>query len=539
MEASDRTKLAGPALWVGLSAVAVLFVALAWPMRWANDDAFITFRYAKHLAEGHGFVWNIVDGEPVEGSTSLAWTVLNAGAIFLGIDPVLFSHCLGVAGSLLGLWLIYYAARRVFALSPIWSLLAPALLVGHRQWLVWAVGGLETRVASVMQFAATLVMIVSLQKQKPRWLLGGLLFFVATLFRPETPLLHLAAGLGAILAWRSRPVLRAVVLSGAVHVLLLLTLMAWRLSYFGLPLPNTVFVKVGAAQPEDGLRYIGQFIWQTHGWLWLPLLCVGLLFFWRKGAREMRPGSGLQAALLAQIVLWVVWITVAGGGAWEFRFFDTLLPAIALSLTMAVSLMGRARVMLAVALLISQAATYVTGFNEFWPVVNKDRLVVEVEGMLREGRILAKYIGPEDRISIGWAGALPFTTDAWHLDPWGLNDREIAQREFDADAVIYHQRHATWDDVVKRNVMFCDIFNQFIYRKPLLPGRIPRNLMPWARKGIPVFCLYLPKDDRYWIFASARSTDEVKAWAEARGLELRYVTPLPFGPQNSRAKQAD
>src|SRR5690242_13300954 len=39
------------------------------------DDAFIYFVYAKNLAHGHGFVYN-VGGERVEGFTSMLWVLI-------------------------------------------------------------------------------------------------------------------------------------------------------------------------------------------------------------------------------------------------------------------------------------------------------------------------------------------------------------------------------------------------------------------------------------------------------------------------------
>ena len=40
-----------------------------WAERWAQDDAYVSFRYARNLVRGHGLVYNV--GEPVEGYTQL------------------------------------------------------------------------------------------------------------------------------------------------------------------------------------------------------------------------------------------------------------------------------------------------------------------------------------------------------------------------------------------------------------------------------------------------------------------------------------
>ena len=52
----------------------------------AQDDAFISFRYAANLLAGEGLVYN--HGEWVEGYTNLSWTVVMAGVMALGVDPV-------------------------------------------------------------------------------------------------------------------------------------------------------------------------------------------------------------------------------------------------------------------------------------------------------------------------------------------------------------------------------------------------------------------------------------------------------------------
>ena len=58
-------------------------VSLSW---WLTDDAFISFRYARNLLEGHGLVFN--PGERVEGYTNFLW-VLELAALWglFGLRP--------------------------------------------------------------------------------------------------------------------------------------------------------------------------------------------------------------------------------------------------------------------------------------------------------------------------------------------------------------------------------------------------------------------------------------------------------------------
>ena len=60
-----------------------------------GDDAYISFRYARNLIEGHGLVWN--PGEYVEGYTNFSWVMWVAAGMWAGISPEVFSASPGSA----------------------------------------------------------------------------------------------------------------------------------------------------------------------------------------------------------------------------------------------------------------------------------------------------------------------------------------------------------------------------------------------------------------------------------------------------------
>ena len=49
------------------------------------EDAHITFRFARNLAEGYGFTWN-TDELPIEGFTSFLWVLVTALGIKANLD---------------------------------------------------------------------------------------------------------------------------------------------------------------------------------------------------------------------------------------------------------------------------------------------------------------------------------------------------------------------------------------------------------------------------------------------------------------------
>jgi ABC-type amino acid transport substrate-binding protein len=72
------------------------------------DDAYITYRYARHLAEGYGLgAWNHT-GEHVEGYSSLLWTLLLGGAAWLGVDVRIASKVFGTAAVLIVMAVLFW-----------------------------------------------------------------------------------------------------------------------------------------------------------------------------------------------------------------------------------------------------------------------------------------------------------------------------------------------------------------------------------------------------------------------------------------------
>src|SRR6185369_2940125 len=90
---------------------ALVVAAGAWHERGlAVDDAFISYRYAHHLAAGAGLRWNL-DAPPNEGFTNLLYVGAVAAADALGVDPVDAGFALGLAGALALFVLLAFANR--------------------------------------------------------------------------------------------------------------------------------------------------------------------------------------------------------------------------------------------------------------------------------------------------------------------------------------------------------------------------------------------------------------------------------------------
>lgn len=135
-------------LWVGLAALLVRLATGPHPI----DDAYITFRYARNLAEGYGLVYNT--GEWVLGTTTPIWATLLAFGYHVGLTD-LPRLALGVSAVCDGLTA---ALIVLLALRMGWQVGA-ASLVG----LAWALnplsigfasGGMEASLFALMALGA-------------------------------------------------------------------------------------------------------------------------------------------------------------------------------------------------------------------------------------------------------------------------------------------------------------------------------------------------------------------------------------------------
>ncbi len=307
-----------------LSLAALL--AHAWFYRFLCDDAFISMRYARNLAEGHGLVFN-PGGEAVEGYTNFLWVLLLAGSHLLGAPITGAALFLSFLATIV-LWsiVVFYVTR----LSPPergtpWMALFPLVaLATCRSVAVWSTSGLETRLFEVLVLGGILRMILETEAASSGRRLrpvSAALFALASLTRPEGILMALCAGLAALVTRRRRGLgLRVWSLRWtAVFALPVGAHLLFRLITYGQLVPNTYHVKVGAWWAM-GLTYLTAFALEYALWLWGPLVLWGILALVRAGRGH------IPLTLLMVLLPYALFVTRIGGDHFEFRPFDIALP---------------------------------------------------------------------------------------------------------------------------------------------------------------------------------------------------------------------
>ena len=311
-----------------VAVLAFLFQCL-WVWRYTMDDAFISFRYAKHIGDGIGPIWNLADASgPVEGFTSFlhVW-MLGFLRWVSDVDLILAGKLLGVAAVLT---LAVAVVRRVRkeALDTIPALVALSFLLLPYVALN-AVSGMETVLFMLLNWGTVVTAFDLLKDSTPRsagvFVILGLL---ATLTRPEfaAPFLLLVA----YVFW-SRPAIRASLLTTFVIFFVLpgLVITGWRFQYYGDIVPQPFHVKQGGGVTRPGVIYVAQFL-LFCALPYLLLIAFGLPTLWRRNRHLL-----LVVAIASGVPL-LYFVTTMPLMGWWYRLLFPQVPLLAFLAAVAV-----------------------------------------------------------------------------------------------------------------------------------------------------------------------------------------------------------
>ena len=307
-------------------------VLLGWmaELSWfLTDDAFISFRYARNLLEGHGLVFN--PGERVEGYSNFLW-VLELAALWgaFGLRPEHAAPWLSVAftAATLAVMLWQVARRPSLAHRGLVGWMALGLVCGSATFAVWTSGGgLETRQFTF--FVVLAVVCLSLYRDSRRALLVvSWSLAAASLTRPEGPLFAACCFGWYVLQRRAdtgrwAPPWGAAACLVGPCVLVVASHYLWRYGYYGEWLPNTYYAKHVRAWYEMGVVYLGAAALETGLYLLLPLAAVSLVQGWR------RRRCLAHALPLLCIVVHMAYVARIGGDHFGDRPLDFYWPLLA------------------------------------------------------------------------------------------------------------------------------------------------------------------------------------------------------------------
>jgi len=284
-----------------------------------DDDVYISYRFAKNMADGYGLVFN-PHQTPVEGYTNFLWTVLIAGVTYVKLPIPATGSFLSFIFALLILVTMGFHSYRQREFTPGYIVGLPILLMAVSPSLaLWATTGMETTFFTWLLLMGMIMISVEERHGKPGYL-SGFFWAMAALTRPEGLFLGSIVILFSYLENPNRIARFGAfvqrILGFAIPVG---THFMFRRIYYGDWLPNTFYAKTvpsGDLIPL-GMTYFNSFL--TQGGLALYILMFLGVF--------VRPKiSGIWTFLVTTLLYsaYTIWI----GGDWmaAHRMYLPILP---------------------------------------------------------------------------------------------------------------------------------------------------------------------------------------------------------------------
>jgi hypothetical protein len=445
-----------PALLAAAVLVVLILVVQSLHFRdFSIDDAGITWRYARNLADGHGLVWN-PDGPRVEGYSNFLWVLVLAGSRSLGFDIEASSHVLGILLGAVTLVTLLLVVRRFRDRGLLWWL--PVILVGlNPWWVMWLMSGLES--AAFGFFLTLYVYAFGLEaRRRALWLSVAVVGLV--LIRPEGA--ALAAIPIAALWLVPRPVgISAPLMPRLIPVIALVAtataLVVFRLWYFGYPLANTVYAKFDSSLPSA-----------PHVLDWLifaaPFFVLALVTLRQR--LDIPKRRMILSALALVILEMAIVLPVVPVMYFLHRYQIALLPLLVLAVPAGLAPIHQRHPWLAYLIAVILIGWSLQG----WPGVEK-RLKAERYSIDRQSCIVhhLQQLSGKPTIALIDAGRIPYWTDLPAIDAWGLCDLTIARGGFSMQTILKRQPDVyimSMDIVSADNMWPCLGLDQIIYVDP-------------------------------------------------------------------------
>ena len=285
------------ALLLGLLAVVLVRTA------WIADDAFITLRTVENFVGGHGLTWNV--DERVQANTHPLWMLVLCAARALTGELQLTVFALQLLISLVTAGLLAFAVARTTAATAS----VVALLAVSRPFVDYSTSGLENALSHLLLVTFLLVLWRDEEQPSDRWALP-LLAGLAILNRHDLALVALPPLAARALARLERGRLAA----AAAGMLPLAAWLAFAVVYYGFPLPNTAYAKLGtgltpAELAPQGLLYVRNLLTRS------PVTAVVIVAGVAEAMRRRNRALGLG------VLLYLAYTVRVGGDFMSGRFF--------------------------------------------------------------------------------------------------------------------------------------------------------------------------------------------------------------------------
>lgn len=391
-----------------------------------SDDAFISLRYSRRLAAGHGLTWT--DGERVEGYTNLLWVLLHAPAAALGLDPLVSARVWGSVGILGALVAIGFSPQ-TGRLGSGRLLAGGMLLVTSTPIAVWAIGGLEQGLlaGAVAVALAALARATCTGCSARSVAVGAAALTAVALLRADGVVLVVTLlAVPALVGFPNGTRLDGLRRFGAPAVAAFGAQLVFRLAYYGEWWPNSAVAKVAftAERLERGLAYV------QAGATSFPVV-LALAVCGTALALNRKPRGRLALAWLL-IATWTAFVLLVGGDIFPAyrQLVVVLIPLtwlVAEGAESFLALVGRRSALVALSL-VPLVAWHVKLQREDPASKHAHDDNWEFDGLAIGELLGAAFAKERPLFAMDAAGALAYGANLPAIDLLGLNDRHIGRQ---------------------------------------------------------------------------------------------------------------
>lgn len=292
----------------------LVFIFIITLLAWQSDDAYHAYVMAKNLVLGNGFVYNI--GERVSATSCPLFTLIIAGGYFIFRKMFLVSLLICIIFSSMA----YHIVMKYFCRTKKQVIYTFLMLIGSTCFISYTTSGLEN---CLLFFLAALFLRLYFSQEaynSRRLFALALLVSLIAMTRMDAVLLFVPMAVYVFLAKRERvSFIKAV----GIGVAGLLPFIGWELFsviYYGFPVPNTAYVKLGTDIPFKeyfirGIQYLLTSAICDILLIAIPVIVVLITLFLKK-AKFIVCSAG--------IVCYVCYIIYIGGDFMLGRHFTVL-----------------------------------------------------------------------------------------------------------------------------------------------------------------------------------------------------------------------
>jgi hypothetical protein len=397
------------------------------------DDAMISMRYAKHLAQGHGLVWNIGE-KPVEGFTNFGWTLLMGLVHLFPIPAAKISAAImfiSLTILLINIIVVHKIAEVLLPDSKYAPTLAALITAFYFPLVFWSLRGMEVGLLTLLIDCAFLL---SLSREKSISI--GIVLALAILVRIDALISATLIVVYIFVKNRRAAIMPAILIIGTT-----LAIFWFQKSYFGDFLPTTYYQKLTGFTVWERVKHsvlvFNQFT--TRDTLMLFLVSLAGLFLYKQARNR-------ELLLLLGIFLAQCAYSIYVGGDYAEpetnaanRFITQGMPALIILFSVMTSRVlsdlktaqpeaalpnpriNPAILLALIVLLVISGPPWMSYAFDNAPLLKADIRRVKT------GLHIAENTSSEAVIAVHAAGQIPYYSERKTIDLLGLNDPIIAK----------------------------------------------------------------------------------------------------------------